>query len=137
MRNGWQSAPASDKGTALRVAEGLEDAQYAVYSLSVFIFLGIGILLYGLATLLSTTYAKAPGWIALLSGFGTAVVGAAQALNGPSVRGSDNFFVLFSMLSTLWILIKPRVHTPSGIRTLSWPALNRQSATPHGEYFRQ
>jgi hypothetical protein len=27
-----------------------------------------------------------------------------QALSGPSFRGSEIFFVLFSMLSTIWVL---------------------------------
>ena len=105
LAHSWLSAPATEKAGAFQVAEGFEEAQYAIYSLSVFIFLGIGILLYGLATLLGSTYPKALGWLATLSGAGASVVGVAQALGGPTLRATEMFFVLFSMGSTLWIMI--------------------------------
>jgi hypothetical protein len=67
--------------------------------------LGIGILLYGLATLLSRSYPKALGWLAILSGTGALVVGGVQAMKGPDFRGTEIFFVLCSVLSTLWVLL--------------------------------
>jgi hypothetical protein len=104
LARSWVDAPLAEKATALRVADGFENAQYAIYSLSIVLFLGLGIFLYGLATMLSSVYPKALSWLAVLSGTGAFVVGVVQALSGPSFRGTEIFFVLFSMLSTIWVL---------------------------------
>jgi hypothetical protein len=105
LASSWMSAPPIEKANALRIADALEYVLYAVYSLSIVIFLGIGIFLYGLATILGSAYPKALGWLAMLSGGGAFVVGIAQALNGPTARGTEIFFVLFSVLSTIWVLL--------------------------------
>jgi len=105
LAHAWMDAPPDQKATALAIASELEDSQYAVYSLSVVIFLGIGIFLYGLALILSGAYPKALGWLAILSGAGAFVVGVAQVLGGPELRSTEIFFVLFSMLSTIWVLV--------------------------------
>jgi hypothetical protein len=104
LARSWVDAPLAEKATALRVADALEQAQYAVYSLSIVLFLGLGIFLYGLATVLSSVYPKPLGWLALLSGAGAFVIGVVQELSGPSFRGTEIFFALFSMLSTIWVL---------------------------------
>ncbi len=105
LARSWLDAPVAEKATALRIAAALEDAGYAIYSLSVVIFFGLGVFLYGLATILSSAYPKALGWLAMLSGAGAFVVGIAQALGGPELRATEIFFVLFSVLSTVWVLI--------------------------------
>src|SRR6266508_41262 len=108
LARSWLDAPLAEKATALRVADALETAQYAVFSLSIVLFLGLGIFLYGLAIVLGSVYPKALGWLAMLSGAGAFVVGIVQALSGPPFRGSEFFFVLFSVLSTIWVLIMGR-----------------------------
>jgi hypothetical protein len=105
LARAWLDAPAAEKATALRIADALEVTQYAIYSLSVALFLGVGIFLYGLALVLSRTYPRPVGWLALLSGAGAGVVGVAQTLGGPELRATEIYFVLFSMLSTLWVLV--------------------------------
>lgn len=104
LARAWMDAPAAERATALRLASALYDAQYAVYSLSVVIFLGVGIFLYGIGTVLSGVYPKLVGWLAVLSGAGAFAVGVLQVLNGPAYRATEIFFVVFSMLSTLWVL---------------------------------
>lgn len=101
----WSDAALAEKAAALRIAAAVEDLQYAVYSLSVVIFLGIGIFLYGLTMILSRAYPKSLGWLAVVSGAGAFVVGVAQVMGGPEFRATEIFFVLFSMLSTVWVLI--------------------------------
>ncbi|NTU81290.1 MAG: DUF4386 family protein [Chloroflexales bacterium] len=71
----WLDAPPAEQAHALRTADAFELAGYAIYSLSVVLFLGVGIFLYGLAIMLSSTYPKWLGWLALLSGGGALVVG--------------------------------------------------------------
>lgn len=101
----WLDAPPAERAMALRTADAFELAGYAIYSLSVVLFLGLGIFLYGLAIVLSSAYPKWLGWLALLSGGGALAVGVVQALAGPSYRATEIFFVLFSVLSTVWVLI--------------------------------
>ena len=101
----WLDAPPDEKASALRIASALEVTLYAIYSLWIVIFLGVGIFLYGLATILSSAYPKSLGWLAMLSGAGAFVVGVAQTLGGPDLRSTEIFFVLFSVLSTVWVLI--------------------------------
>lgn len=105
LARSWIDAPPIEKVSALRIADAIEDTQYAIYSLSIVIFLGVGIFLYGLATILSSAYPKALGWLAMFSGGGAFVVGIAQTLGGPTARSTEIFFVLFSALSTVWALI--------------------------------
>ena len=105
LARAWYNAAPAEKATALQIAGAIENAQYAVYSLSVAVFLGLGIFLYGLATLLSRAYPKALGWLALFAGGGALVVGVAQTLGGPAFRDTEVFFVLCSMLSTVWVFV--------------------------------
>ncbi|MCW5850664.1 MAG: DUF4386 family protein [Anaerolineae bacterium] len=101
----WADAAPAEKASALRIAAAAEDLQYAVYSLSSVIFLGIGIFLYGLTMILSRAYPKLLGWLAVVAGAGAFVVGIAQVLGGPEFRAAEVFDVLFSVLSTVWILV--------------------------------
>jgi hypothetical protein len=105
LARSWHDAAPGEKAGILRIADAFENAQYAIYSLSVIFFIGAGIFLYGLATILSSNYPRILGWLAMLSGAGAFVVGIVQTLAGPDFRATEIFFVLFSMLSTLWVLV--------------------------------
>lgn len=105
LARAWLDAPPEEKASALRIADSVEVTQYAIYSLSVVVFLGIGIFLYGLAVVLSRAYPRWLGWLAMVSGAGGLVVGVAQCFGGPDFRATEIFFVLFSMLSTVWVLV--------------------------------
>ena len=123
LARSWLDAPPTEKATALRIADALEQAQYAVFSLSIVLFLGIGIFLYGLATVVSSVYPKALGWLAMLSGAGAFVVGVVQALAGPSFRGTELVFVLVSVLITVWVL---------SMGTVMWRKARVRHAHIHG-----
>jgi hypothetical protein len=101
----WLDAAPGEKATVLSIAGAVENAQYAIYSLSVVIFLGAGIFLYGLATTLSGDYPRVLGWLAMVSGMGAFAVGVVQTLGGPTLRETEIFFVIFSMLSTVWVFV--------------------------------
>jgi hypothetical protein len=105
LAHSWNQATIEEKTMAFRVAEAFENAQYAIYSLSVILFLGIGIFLYGLATTLNRIYPRVLGWLAMVSGAGAFAVGVVQIFGGPSFRDSEIFFVLFSIMSTIWIFL--------------------------------
>jgi hypothetical protein len=123
LARSWRDAPLAERATVLRIADALENAQYAIYSLSIVLFLGMGILLYGLAIVLSSIYPKALGWLATLSGAGAFVVGIVQVLSGPSFRSTEIFFVMFSVLSTIWVLI---------MGVVMWRKAHMRQAHMHG-----
>jgi hypothetical protein len=128
LAHSWLDAPLAEKATALRVADALENAQYAVFSLSIVLFLGLGIFLYGLAIALGSVYPKVLGWLAMVSGAGAFVVGVVQALSGPSFRSTEIFFVLFSMLSTIWVL---------SMGVVMWRKAHLRHAPIHGNPLRR
>jgi hypothetical protein len=101
----WVKAPAAEKADALRAASALEEAQYAVYSMSIVLFLGLGIVLYGIALVLDGEYPAWLGWLAILGGGGEVVVGIVQVLSGPTYRGTELPDAAFSVMITLWVLI--------------------------------
>lgn len=104
LARAWMEATPENKSAAFRVAEGFENAQYAVYSLSVIVFLGAGIFLYGLAIVLDREYPKILGWMAMLAGAGEFGVGIIQIFNGPTYRGAEIFDLIFSFLAIFWML---------------------------------
>lgn len=100
----WFSAPAAEQAAALRTATALDEAAYAVYSLSTFLFMGLGMVFFGLATRLCG-YPRWLSWLAILGGAGETVVGIVQLLEGPTYRGLELPDALFSVLITTWLLI--------------------------------
>ncbi len=105
LADDWVNAPVAEKADALRAAAALEEAQYAVYSLSIVLFLGLGIVLYGIALLLDGGYPAWIGWLAILSGGGEVVVGIVQMFAGPTYRGTTLPDAVFSTVIILWMLI--------------------------------
>lgn len=100
----WVAAPAAEQAIVLQNAAALDEAQYAVYSLSIVLFTGIGIVLYGLAAVRSGSYPRWLSWVAIVSGVGEVVVGVVQALSGATYRGAELPDALFAALITLWLL---------------------------------
>lgn len=101
----WVAAGAGEKAAALHTAEAFYESQYAIYSLSVVVFIGMGIFLYGVATSLSDAYPKPVAWLAIVAGAGAFAVGVVQVLAGPTFRATELLFVVFSALATGWVLI--------------------------------
>ena len=61
-------------------------------------FLGIGMAL-------SAVYPKGLGWVIIILGVATVVVGVLQGLGGPSKTLTNVLFPIVSILSTLWTLV--------------------------------
>lgn len=105
LTRAWSEAAPGEKATAFHLTVAIDNLQYAIYSLSIVFFLGVAIFLYGLSMILSRAYPKVLGWLAMLSGAGAFAVGIAQTFGGPTFRDIEIFFVIFSGLTTLWLLV--------------------------------
>lgn len=101
----WADAPAEEKASAFRVGEAIEQVSFGIFSMFIFVFFGLTILLYGLAVALSDIYPKGLGWVAVILGGGSAVLGLVQAYQGPSDVVTNILFAVFSILITVWVLV--------------------------------
>ena len=98
-------APAGETAAAFRVADALHEASIALFSMFIFAYFGVTILLYGLAVSLSDVYPKWLGWTAVVLGVGAAVLGLIQAYQGLSETVSTILFPIVATLISLWILV--------------------------------
>lgn len=101
----WANAPDAEKAAAFHVAHALAQVNLAVFSVWIIVFFGVTIILYGLAVVTSDVYPKWLGWVALLAGLGSALIGLNQAYRGPSFLVSNVLFVIFSLIITIWVLV--------------------------------
>jgi hypothetical protein len=105
LARAWQLAPLEERAAALRITAAVIAVQWAINSLAWIVLLGIGMLLYGLATTLSGAYPKPLGWLAIVLGVGGFAVGVIQAFGGPGAGGTDLVTALLSALVVVWIFV--------------------------------
>jgi hypothetical protein len=101
----WLDAPASEQATALRIAETLEEIDADLFSIYVIAFLGLTLLLYGLAIAFSNVYPRWLGWFAVVIAVPSFVVGLVQVYQGLSFVVSAVLIPVLFSLFTLWLLI--------------------------------
>jgi hypothetical protein len=100
----WANAMEPEKSAALLVGSALWRVEVAAFFLSTFLYLGVAVTLYGLAVALSDAYPKWLGWVAVVAGVVSAVIGAVEFMQGPSVFWSNILFTLVALIATLWVL---------------------------------
>ncbi len=83
----------------------LEQINFGLFSMFIFIFFGVTFILYGLAVALTDVYHKWLGWAALVLGIAAALIGLVQAYNGPSTLVTNVLFPIVSILLTVWVLV--------------------------------
>ena len=105
LATAWANAPESEKIAAFRVAAAVALINIAIFSVFIIVFFGVTFFLFGLALLTSNVYPQWLGWVALLGGLASALVGLIQAYNGPSVLVTNVLFPIFSVLLSLWVLL--------------------------------
>lgn len=105
LADAWAKAPAAEKSAAFSVAHALAQINVAVFSVWVIEFFGVTIILYGLAVSTSSAYPKWLGWVAVLAGIGSALIGLNQAYRGPSTLVTNVLFPIFSIIITIWVLV--------------------------------
>ena len=100
----WTTAAPAEQAMALRVADALDRANFGLYTFETLLLPGLPFILYGLALVVSGTYARPLGWIAVLGGSVSFVAGLVQAYDGRSATASL-VFIAGSMLVTVWMLV--------------------------------
>lgn len=104
MATTWVNAPEAEKAAAFHAALAVEHFNFALFSIFIFVFFGLTIFIFGIATLASAVYSAWLGWVAVLDGAASMVVGLVQAVQGPSALVTNVLFVIFSIVGTLWVL---------------------------------
>ena len=105
IHDAWAAAPDSEKATALRVAEAMEEVDVGVFSAWIILFFGATFIAYGLAVAMSDNFPKWLGWAAAVLGLISLVVGFDQACDGLSVFITNQAFAGSATLLTVWVLV--------------------------------
>ena len=99
----WASAPSGEKATALRVVTSEETFNFALAALFNIVFAGVTFVLYGLAVAWSHVYPRWMGWVVVVAGGGSVIVGSIQAYIGESTSITKVLTIVFPTVITLWL----------------------------------
>ena len=105
IHDAWAAAPDSEKATALRVAEAMEEMDVGIFSAWIILFFGATFIAYGLAVATSDNFPKWLGWVAVVLGLISLAVGFYQAYDGLSVFITNYAFAGTATLLTVWVLV--------------------------------
>ena len=101
----WAAASDLEVGTALRIAEAMEEIDVGVFSTWIILFFGATFILYGLAVAVSDNFPKWLGWAAAVLGVVSLIVGLYQSFDGLSVAVTNVAFTGAATLLTVWVLV--------------------------------
>lgn len=100
----WAASSGAQQQAALAAANAVVALGFAFFTgLMLFLFGAVPVL-YGLAILKSNEYASWLGWVAILAGVLSAVVGVIQLFSGPGTLTAFVLFPIASIVITLWII---------------------------------
>jgi hypothetical protein len=99
----WASAPVGEKATALRLVTSEETFNFALAALFNIVFAGVTFILYGLAVAWSHVYPRWTGWVVVVAGAGSVIVGSMQAYIGESTSMTRVLTIVFPTVITLWL----------------------------------
>jgi hypothetical protein len=100
----WAAAPPEEEAAALRIVLAEETINFALVTLFNILFAGVTFILYGLAVAWSRMYPPWLGWVVVVAGLGSVVVGVAQAILGESTPAIRILTIVFPTVITLWVV---------------------------------
>jgi hypothetical protein len=103
LADAWASAPADEKSIALAAVTSEETFNFALAALFNILFAGVTFILYGLAVARSRVYPRWLGWVVVIAGIGSMVVGSIQAYMGESTSVTRTLTIIFPTVITLWL----------------------------------
>jgi Domain of unknown function (DUF4386) len=103
LADAWASAPADEKSIALAAVTSEETFNFALAALFNILFAGVTFILYGLAVATSHVYPRWLGWVVVIAGAGSIVVGSIQAYVGESTSVTRTLTIIFPTVITLWL----------------------------------
>lgn len=101
----WMNAPAAEKAVAFRVGVALAQVNFSLFSVTIVVWFGVTNILYGLAILTDDVYPRWLGWVAVIGGGASVLVGLNQAYTGLSVLTTNILFPIVSTVLILWFLV--------------------------------
>jgi class 3 adenylate cyclase len=104
LADAWEAAPAEEGAAALRVVLAEEAINFALASLFNILFAGVTFILFGLAVALSGEYPVWLGWVVVVAGVGSVLVGLVQAYTGESIGFTRIATIIFPTIITLWVV---------------------------------
>src|SRR5829696_8702559 len=104
LADAWEVAPSDQAAAALRVVVAEEAINFALASLFNILFAGITFILLGLAVAWSGEYPVWLGWVLVVAGAGSVLVGLVQAYTGESIGFTRIATIIFSTIITLWVV---------------------------------
>lgn len=105
MAEAWLRAPPPERMAALRVSEALEMVNFGLFSVFGVVFFGLTFMLFGLAIVKSDVYPRVLGWVALIGGIVSFLVGSTHLLRGPSVLMTNILFTASSIILTALLFV--------------------------------
>src|ERR671918_1171151 len=100
----WAAGPPEGRGVALALVHANETINFALASLFNLVFAAVTFVLFGLAVVLSGTYPRWLGWVAVLAGALSMAAGTIQASVGEPTEASRLLTIVGPSVITLWLL---------------------------------
>lgn len=104
IADSWVTADSAVQAAMLPSAEVLHQIIFSFYTTWIFLFLSLPFVLYGLALIQSDVYPRWMGWLGLVSGLGSTLLGMMQYVGGETEL-LTTLFLVFSVSVTFWVLI--------------------------------
>ena len=121
LADAWEAAPTEEAAAALRVVLAEETINFALAALFNILFAGVTFILLGLAAVAwSGEYPGWLGWVVVVAGVGSVLVGLVQAYTGESIGFTRVATIIFPTIITMWVV---------GMSVLGW----RKAASASGE----
>jgi hypothetical protein len=103
LAQAWTTAPFGEQAAALHALLAEEAVNFALGTLFYILFAGVTLVLLGLAVAWSRDYPRWLGWIAVVAGAGSVMVGLVQAQVGETNTVTRIPGIIFPTTITLWL----------------------------------
>jgi hypothetical protein len=103
LAQAWATAPPTEQAAALHALLAEEAINFALGTLFYILFAGVTFVLLGLAVAWSRVYPRGLGWIVVVAGAGSLVVGLVQAQVGETNAVTRIPSIVFPTVITLWL----------------------------------
>jgi hypothetical protein len=136
LAQAWAIAPPEEQAAALHGLLAEEATNFALGTVFYILFAGVTFVLLGLAVAWSRVYPRWLGWMAVVAGAGSVMVGLVQAQVGETNAVTRIPSIIFPTVITLWLAwmsvlllrkapVLERTHIPVGLAAPMAPAAER------------
>jgi hypothetical protein len=99
----WAAASTSDAAAVLGLAGAVQVVGFAIWSMAIFVLFGAAFACFGAAFVASGQFPAWLGWLAIVSGIGSAAAALLQIANTGEVQVAETLFFASSLLVTVWV----------------------------------